>query len=103
MVDFLAELYRVGPSDFAPFREAATLSRASAPFVYSEDRLVAAYPATGDGVDVEVWSSAMPARFYEVRAEGRTVLSTGGGVEMAHFAHTFATHLADGMITAEEE
>lgn len=71
--------------------------------------LIAKVPKTeDDGCDVEVYCTAMPSRFYSVRALGHNpkeaglVLSTGSGTEMQDLTRQIAKHLSAGMLRVSE-
>jgi len=67
---------------------------------HGEATLIARLVAeSDDGYDVEVFCTAMPARFYAIhaiRGGQRRVLETGSG--MAEYARATAFHLARGML-----
>lgn len=74
-----------------------------------EWQVIASYPGSGDGYNVEVHCSAMPARFYKVVAlptpdscgteRPGFALSTGSGTAMAELAACMAEEIATGMLT----
>lgn len=90
-----ADLYKARPEELAIF----------GPYWCGPDTIprepvcVARYPARddGDGLPVEVWSAALPARFYQLRVSGYK-FSTGSGSEMAEWAHRTALLFSDGML-----
>lgn len=79
---------------------------------HAEDTLIARFPKdppNGDGQPVEVYCSAWPAEFFEIRALkaknsiGKTKkpfkITTGSG--MSNLAREIAEAIAEGMLSAE--
>lgn len=105
--DPFASMYEADDRDQAIFGDAYIGPKE---FDYGDWHLVAKYPKEegGDGQDVEVYESRMPARFFKVvakaspnsigkMAEGFS-LSTGSGDEMGKWAVETAKKISDGMI-----
>lgn len=67
------------------------------PFQYNHWKKthIASFKGDGDGVDVEVFCKATPARFYEIQTSG-FVISTGSG--QAKLAYSIAKALSEGML-----
>ena len=94
----MEELYRVSHHET---REWGSLWCGPEGLRHGEPTLIAKLVAeSDDGYDVEVFCTAMPARFYRIDAissDGkRRCLETGSG--MAEYARATAFHLARGML-----
>ena len=84
-------------------------------FEHAVPTLIARYKASkeSDGQTAEVYCTAMPARFYDVKAlqDKNSIditidpwtLSTGSGHEMAVLAAEIAKQTAEGMISVNKE
>jgi len=93
----MEELYRVSHHETRPW---GSLWCGPDELKHGEPTLIARLVAESEeGYDVEIFVSAMPARFYHIhaiRGDQRRVLETGSG--MGEYAHATAFHLARGML-----
>lgn len=93
-------LYRVGVGEANAFGKQWCGPKE---FKHAEPTLIAQYTEIeGDGRPAEIWCTAMPSRFYEVRVTYDTqlvCLSTGSGWPMAGLARQIANAIVGGMLS----
>ena len=67
-------------------------------FKHGEKTLVAKLPRSGDGHDVEVYETRLPATFFELRFKGMSIRT---GTVDAEFICQLAVEIQNGMVDAD--